>query len=57
MLEDRGYQVSTVPAGASMRDFLRTDDRVDAIVLNAITPGENGCRLLVMRKALDFPSS
>ncbi len=29
MLEDRSYRVSTVPAGASMRDFLRADDRVD----------------------------
>ena len=28
MLEDRGYRVSTVPAGGSMRDFLPVDDRV-----------------------------
>src|SRR5437762_10900081 len=45
MLEDRSYRVSTVPAGASMRDFLRADDRVDAIVLNTATPGENGASL------------
>jgi len=28
-----------------MRDFQRTDDRVDAIVLDAVTPAENGASL------------
>jgi len=55
MLEDRGYRVSTVPAGASMRDFLRTDDRVDAIVINAVTPGENGASLARHAKDLGLP--
>jgi hypothetical protein len=50
VLEDRGYRVSTVPDGASMRDFLRSDDRVDAIVLDAITPGENGASLALHAK-------
>jgi DNA-binding NtrC family response regulator len=35
-----------------MRDFQRTDDRVDAIVLDAVTPGENGASLA--RHAKDF---
>ena len=52
VLEDRGYRVSTVPGGATMRDFLRTDDRVDAIVLNAVTPGENGASLALHAKDL-----
>jgi DNA-binding NtrC family response regulator len=55
MLEDRGYRVSTVSAGASMRDFLRTDDRVDAIVLNAATPGEKGASLARHAKDLGLP--
>jgi DNA-binding response OmpR family regulator len=55
VLEDRGYRVSTVPGGATMRDFLRTDDRVDAIVLNAVTPGENGASLARHAKDLRLP--
>jgi len=55
MVEDRGYRVSTVPSGASMRDFLRTDNRVDAIVLNAVTPGECGASLAGHAKDLGLP--
>ena len=55
MLEDRSYRVSTVSAGASMRDFLRADDRVDAIVLNTVTPGENGASLARHAKDLGLP--
>ena len=55
MLEDRGYRVSTVPAGGSMRDFLPVDDRVDAIVLNAVTLGENGASLARHAKDLGLP--
>ena len=55
VLEDRGYRVSTVPDGASMRDFLRTDDRVEAIVLNVVTPGENGASLARHAKDLGLP--
>jgi len=55
MLEDRGYHVSTVPTGGSMRDFLRVDDRVDAIVLNAVTLGENGASLARHAKDLGLP--
>jgi DNA-binding response OmpR family regulator len=54
MLEDRGYRVSTAPTGASTRDSLRTDD-VDAIVLNAITSGENGASLARHAKDLRLP--
>ena len=55
VLEDRGYRVSTVPGGATMRDFLRTDDRVDAIVLNAVTPGESGASLACHARDLGLP--
>ena len=55
VLEDRGYRVSTVPSGPMMRDILRTDDRIDAIVLNAVTPGENGASLARHAKDLGLP--
>jgi len=38
-----------------MRDFQRTDDRVDAIVLDAVTPGENGASLARHAKDLGLP--
>jgi DNA-binding NtrC family response regulator len=52
MVKDRGYRVSTVPSGASI---LRTDNRVDAIVLNAVTPGECGASLAGHAKDLGLP--
>jgi DNA-binding response OmpR family regulator len=55
VLEDHGYRVSTVPGGALMRDFLRTGAPVDAIVLDAITPGENGASLALHAKDLRLP--
>ena len=38
-----------------MRDFQRTDDRVDAIVLDAVTPAENGASLALHAKDLRLP--
>jgi DNA-binding NtrC family response regulator len=38
-----------------MRDFQRTDDRVDAIVLDAVTPAENGASLAPHAKDLRLP--
>src|SRR6267378_5038555 len=38
-----------------MRDFQRTDDRVDAIVLDAVTPAENGASLARHAKDLRLP--
>src|ERR1700757_1613296 len=55
VLEDHGYRVSAVPGGAMMRDFLRTGARVDAIVLDAVTPGENGASLARHAKDLGLP--
>jgi DNA-binding response OmpR family regulator len=55
VLEDRGYRVSTVPSGPMMRDILRTDDRIDAIVLNAVAPGESGASLARHAKDLGLP--
>ena len=38
-----------------MRDFLRTHDRVDAIVLDAVTPGEKGSSLARHAKDIRLP--
>jgi DNA-binding response OmpR family regulator len=38
-----------------MRDFQRTDDRVDAIVLDAVTPRDNGASLARHAKNLRLP--
>jgi two-component system, OmpR family, response regulator len=55
VLEDRGYRVSTAQSGASMRDFLRTHDCVDAIVLDAVTAGEEGASLARRAEDSGFP--
>jgi DNA-binding response OmpR family regulator len=38
-----------------MRDFQRTDDRADAIVLDAVTPGEKGASRARHAKDLGLP--
>jgi|SRR5208282_3363409 len=55
MLEERGYRVSTAREGASMRHFLRTHDRVDAVVLDVVTPGEGGASLARHARELGIP--
>jgi DNA-binding NtrC family response regulator len=55
VLEDRGYRVSTVIDGATMREVLKKDDTVDAIVLDVLTPGEGGASLAQHAKELGIP--
>ena len=55
VLEDRGYRVSTAQSATSMRGFLRTHDRVDAIVLDVLTPGGSGPSLARHAKDLRLP--
>jgi two-component system OmpR family response regulator len=55
VLEDRGYRVSTAQSATSMRGFLRTHDRVDAIVLDVLTPGGGGASLARHAKDLRLP--
>jgi CheY-like chemotaxis protein len=55
VLEDRGYRVSTVVDGASMRQFLDTGNQVDAIVLDVLTPGETGASLALYAQELRLP--
>jgi two-component system OmpR family response regulator len=45
MLEYRGYQVSSAGNGSAMRDFLKRDDSVAAVILDCVLPGEAGFTL------------
>jgi DNA-binding NtrC family response regulator len=52
MLQERGYRVNSAANGISMRDFLQRDDPVNAIVLDAVMPGESGTALALHAKEL-----
>jgi DNA-binding response OmpR family regulator len=54
ILEDRGYRVSCVPDGASMRRVLENEG-VDAIVIDASMRGETSTALARHAKALRLP--
>jgi len=54
ILEDRGYRVSCVPDGPSMRHLLESDG-VDAIVIDASMRGETSTSLAKHAKALRLP--
>lgn len=54
MLEDCGYQVSAAN-GATTRDFLKTDQSVDAVVLRGLMPGEPDVTLIDHLKELGLP--
>lgn len=55
MLREHGYRVSAALGGASMRALLKGDDPVDAIVLDALMPGESGKDLALHAKELRLP--
>jgi DNA-binding NtrC family response regulator len=40
ILREREYQVSSAVDGSSMREFLKKDGSIDAVVLDAVMPGE-----------------
>lgn len=54
ILEDRGYRVSCVHDGVSMRHLLE-HDKVDAIVIDASMRGETSTSLAKHAKALRLP--
>ena len=39
-LREYRYRVSAASDGSAMRDFLRTGDTVDCVILDALMPGE-----------------
>ena len=55
MLRERGYRVSATTNGGAMREFLRGNDPVDAVVLDAMMPGESGSGLASHAKDLLLP--
>ena len=55
LLREYGYRVSWAVNGESMREFLQGSDPVIAVVLDALTPGENGITLALYVKNLGLP--
>jgi two-component system, OmpR family, response regulator len=55
ILRGYGYRVSWAVDGASMREFLQGSDSVDAVILDALMPGESGTTLAAHAKALGLP--
>jgi two-component system OmpR family response regulator len=47
MLLDLGYRVSTAVDGASMRTLMKAGDPVDAVILDALIPGEDTLSLVL----------
>ena len=55
ILRDREYRVSSAVDGVTMRQFLEGNDPVDAIVLDALMPGEASVTLGLLAKELGLP--
>ena len=55
LLEDRGYRVSAAEDGRAMRRLLASGQRVDAVVLDAIMPGESSASLAEHLQARGLP--
>jgi two-component system OmpR family response regulator len=55
LLEDRGYRVSAAADGRAMRRVLASGERIDAVVLDAIMPGESSASLAEHLRARRLP--
>jgi len=55
MLQEHGYQVTASDGGASMREILQRDEAVDAIVLDALMPGERSAALALHARTRGIP--
>lgn len=55
MLQDHGYRASPATGGEAMRRCLQGDESVDAVVLDALMPGERGSALALYAKELRIP--
>jgi len=55
MLQEHGYRVTAASNGLSMRELLQRDDPVDAIVLDALMPGEQSATLARHARDLNIP--
>ena len=55
MLQEHGYRATAASDGRSMREILQRDDPVDAIVLDALMPGEQSATLARHARDLNIP--
>jgi two-component system nitrogen regulation response regulator NtrX len=55
MLQEQGFRVTAASDGLSMREMLQRDDPVDAIVLDALMPGEQYATLVGHARDLNIP--
>jgi two-component system, OmpR family, response regulator len=56
MLDERGFMVTAAPRGSAMRDILAAQGTpIDAVVLDALMPGEPSANLALHAKALQIP--
>ena len=55
MLKEHGYRVSAAGGGEAMRVFLKGEDPVDEIILDALMPGESSAALAMHAKELRLP--
>jgi two-component system OmpR family response regulator len=55
MLQEHGYRVSAASNGLSTREILQRADPVDAIVLDALMPGEQSGTLARHARDLNIP--
>lgn len=55
ILQEQNYRVSTASSGSVMRDFLKTGDAVDCVILDALMPGEASASLALHLKEGGIP--
>jgi CheY-like chemotaxis protein len=55
LLREQGYQVTTADGGVSMREILQKDGAIDAVILDALMPGEGSERLALHARNLGIP--
>jgi two-component system, OmpR family, response regulator len=55
ILQEYNFRVSAVSSGSMMRDFLKTGDTVDCVILDALMPGEASASLALHLKEHGIP--
>ena len=55
LLREQGYRVTTADGGVSMREILQQDGVIDAVILDALMPGEGSEPLALHACGLGIP--
>ena len=55
LLREQGYRVTTADGGVSMREILQQDGAIDAVILDALMPGEGSEPLALHACGLGIP--